>query len=374
MKKALLVTTVSGFVPQFEMNNVRILQEMGYEVHYASNYHTPSYGNDNVRLDGTGIIRHQIDFARSPFAVANNSSAYKQLKILMTEYRFDLVHCHTPMGAALARLTAKSTDTSPVIYTVHGLHFYRGAPWINWLVYYPVEKYLSKYTDILITINHEDYSRARKFSARKIIYLPGVGIDTSVIAQRELCKADKRRELGIGDHTLVAVTVGELIKRKNFSTAIAAFSKANLKEALLLICGHGILREHLQQEAIKFGVADRVRFLGYRKDILDIMKASDLFLFPSFQEGLSVALMEAMAVGLPVICSGIRGNIDLIEEGKGGYLLEPKNTEGFSKALRVLGEDEELRKQFGQYNSIKVQQYDIRKVSEIMYEVYSNID
>ena len=85
MRKALLVTHVSGFVPQFEMNNVRILQKMGYEVHYASNFNNPSYGYDNSRLEGTGIICHQVDFERSPFKL-KNAAAYRQLKKLMEEH------------------------------------------------------------------------------------------------------------------------------------------------------------------------------------------------------------------------------------------------------------------------------------------------
>ena len=142
MRKALLVTHVSGFVPQFEMNNVHILQNMGYEVHYASNFHNPSYGDDNSRLEGTGIICHQIDFERSPFK-RKNITAYRQLKKLMEEHEFDLVHCHTPMGGALARLAAHNTHTGPVIYTAHGFHFFKGAPLINWMIYYPVEWRLS---------------------------------------------------------------------------------------------------------------------------------------------------------------------------------------------------------------------------------------
>lgn len=128
VKKALLITHVSGFVPQFEMNNVRILQSMGYEVHYASNFNTPSYGTDNHRLDGTGIICHQIDFVRSPFD-KRNLHVYRQMVELMRREDFSLVHCHTPMGGVMARLAAHATGTGPVIYTAHGFHFFKGASW-----------------------------------------------------------------------------------------------------------------------------------------------------------------------------------------------------------------------------------------------------
>ena len=193
-KKALLVTTVSGFVPQFEMNNVHILQSMGFEVHYAANYHTPSYGDDNHRLDGTGIVRHQIDFVRSPFRL-DNLTAYRQLKQLMREHQFQLIHCHTPMGSVLTRLAAHRTNTRPVIYTAHGFHFYSGAPLKNWLFYYPVEKFLSRYTDQQICINHEDYRRASaKFHSTYTDYIPGAGIDLNRIRQTESIDPTQKRD------------------------------------------------------------------------------------------------------------------------------------------------------------------------------------
>ena len=179
-KKALLVTTVSGFVPQFEMGNVAILKELGYEVHYASNFHNPSYGTDNKRLDGTGIICHQIDFERSPFN-KRNIQAYKQLVNIMKEEKIDLVHCHTPMGAVLARLAAKKCGIRNVIYTAHGFHFFKGASIKNWLIYYTVERFLSGFTDTQICINMEDYSNAKKFKAKNVEYIAGVGIDVSKI-------------------------------------------------------------------------------------------------------------------------------------------------------------------------------------------------
>ena len=140
MKKVLLVTHVSGFVPQFEMNNVRSLQKLGYEVHYATNYNNVSYGTDNHRLDNTGIVRHQVDFARSPFDIKAHKIACRQLKDLMEAEEFSLLHCHTPVGAALARIVACKYRKKglKVIYTAHGFHFYKGAPLKYWLMFYPV--------------------------------------------------------------------------------------------------------------------------------------------------------------------------------------------------------------------------------------------
>ena len=226
MKKVLLVTTVSGFVPQFELNNVRILQSMGYEVHYAANYNTPSYGNDNHRLDGTGIVRHQIDFVRSPFKT-QNLTVYRQLCQLMQQEHFDLVHCHTPMGGVMARLAAHATHTGPVAYTAHGFHFFQGAPLINWLCYYPMERFLSRFTDQQICINQEDYERARKsFHAKHVDYIPGVGIDLARIPHFSDTEIRQKKDnLGLPADRLIILSSGETIKRKNHETAIRAIAK-----------------------------------------------------------------------------------------------------------------------------------------------------
>ena len=181
-EKVLIIATVSGFAAQFEMNNIHILQSLGYEVHYAANFYNPHYGKDNQRLEGTGIICHQVDFARSPFCIKENGKAYRQLKKLMKECTFGIIHCHTPVGGALGRIVGRKyrKDGTKVLYTAHGFHFFQGAPLWNWLLYFPIEWLLAKDTDVLITINEEDYRRAKKYLAaknRSIEKVQGVGID-----------------------------------------------------------------------------------------------------------------------------------------------------------------------------------------------------
>ncbi len=372
MKKALLVTTVSGFVPQFEMNNVRILQQMGYEVHYASNYHMPSYGNDNSRLDGTGIIRHQVDFERSPFTL-KNIAVYKQLKKVMEEEQFDLVHCHTPMGGALARIAAHNTKTGPVLYTAHGFHFFKGAPLVNWLCYYPVEKMLSHYTDVLICINQEDYERAKKkFYAKQVIKIPGVGIDIKRIENIDVDRNKKREDLGIGKDQKVLLFVGEMTKNKNHRLIIEAVAKLHDSSITAVFCGHGQEEQHLRELAKTLHVEEQIRFLGYRKDVLEIYKIADLFVFPSLREGLPVALIEAMASGLAVVCSDIRGNRDLIKDNQGGRLLKGHSIDVYVKAIKELLDDNEKGHRYGQNNKMEIQNYDQGYVIQIMKELYGS--
>lgn len=385
-KKALLVTTVSGFVPQFEMNNVRLLQNMGYEVHYASNYHTPSYGTDNHRLDGTGIVRHQIDFVRSPFK-AENRKVYRQLRELMRRERFDLVHCHTPMGGVMARLAAHATHTGPVIYTAHGFHFFKGARLINWACYYPMERFLSRYTDVQICINQEDYARAKKdFHAGQVDYIPGVGIDLSRISHPTAAEIQKKKaELGLPADKTILLSSGELIKRKNHETILRAI--AQLDDTLpihYVICGHGQLDGYLKNLAAELNISGKVTFLGYRQDILEILPAADLFLFPSYQEGLPMALLEAMACGLPVLCSHIRGSSDLMGAPlsqtdrltfcKGGIMVKKADdAEGYCQALSQLLSAPDALREMGMENRLRCRAFTIQKVGEKMEEIYGRL-
>lgn len=393
-KKALLVTTVSGFIPQFEMNNVRILQNMGYEIHYATNYSTPSYGKDNHRLDGTGIIQHQIDFVRSPFKPAN-IKVYRQLLNLMRREQFDLVHCHTPMGGVMARLAAHHTHTTPVIYTAHGFHFFKGASWINWIFYYPVERFLSHYTDQQICINQEDYQRAKAdFYAKYVDYVPGVGIDLNKIHKLDKSSVEsKKLELGIPIDKLIILSSGELIKRKNHESAIRAVAKIKkqyleknptLPDFHYVICGHGELEEYLHDLIQSLDVSDMVTLLGYREDMLSIYQIADIFLFPSYQEGLPIALLEAMACGLPVICSDIRGNQDLM--GKpisnsgdlktccGGIMIHgADNIDAIAEAITSIQGSQYNLSLLGQKNALIARNFSIENVSEKMELIYKRV-
>lgn len=379
MKKALIISTVSGFVPQFEMNNVTILQSMGYEIHYASNYHYPSYGNDNKRLEGTGIVQHQIDFVRSPFK-KENICIYRQLKKLMKKECFELVHCHTPMGGILGRLAARSAKIGTVIYTVHGFHFYKGAPFRNWLLYYPAERLLSRLTKQLICINKEDFSKARNFASPYVDYIPGVGIDLDKVrVQEQLVLEGKREALGLDKKRKILLSTGELIKRKNHETVIKAMAnmKSFLKDEempIYLICGHGALEGYLKELVKKLKIKKYVKFLGYRDDIFQIYRIADIYIFPSYQEGLPMALLEAMASGCPVVCSKIRGNVDLLEDGEGAILIDKADdAECYAREIAALLKDEKRMRVMGEDNQEHAKEFDIKRVGEKMKMIYGRL-
>lgn len=391
MKKALLVTRVSGFVPQFEMNNVRILQEMGYEVHYAANYNTIVYGKDNSRLDGTGIVRHQIDFERSPFSPRVRVS-YNQLKELILEQQFDLIHCHMPMSAVVTRLAAEAVRKKtgrqvPVLYTAHGLHFYTGAPLVNW-IYYPVERYLARFTDRLILINEEDYRRAKTFPIRgSVEYTRGIGMGLEKYQgfqkqENVVAEVSIYEKYQIPEEHAVLISVGELTKRKNNITMIEAMRELGDLPVSYLICGSGPKEEMLKRQVQEWGLQDRVKFAGYVTNVPELLCQADCFVFPSFQEGLPVAVMEAMAVGLPVIATRIRGITDLIEHAKGGYLVEDWEPENYAVKIRRMFEEREgksnvdrqtRRQQMGSWNRQQIQNFALPVVEEKMRQIYQSV-
>ena len=370
MKKALIVTTVSGFVPQFEMDNVRILQSMGYEVHYAANFDMPSYGYDNHRLDGTGIIRHPIRFLRSPYS-ADNRKVYKELRELMEREHFSLVHCHTPMGGVLARLAAHATHTGPVIYTAHGFHFYRGAPLKNWLIYFPAEWFLSWFTDVQICINREDYRMAGYLRAGKRYFVPGVGIDLERFSGHVNVRR-KKEELGIGPDKRVLLSVGEVIMRKNQELMLRTLACLRDESLVYVLCGHGDLENQLKEMARELHVDHQVLFLGYREDMEEVYPIADILIHPSLQEGLPAAVLEAMASRLAIVGSDIRGNRDLIRDGYNGLLVKRFQPEAYAAAIQRLLDDDEMREQFAARNRRLARQYDSRIIRVHMRKIYEN--
>ena len=369
MKKALIITTVSGFVPQFEMNNVHILQDLGYEVHYASNFHTPVYSSSNNRLKGTGIISHQIDFVRSPYYIVKNLIALRQLIILMKKEHFHLVHCHTPMGGVLGRIAAYKTNTAPVIYTAHGFHFYKGAPIWNWLFFYPVERFLAKWTDCLITINKEDYILGQNLSSKldnSLYHINGVGINTTAFITNK-DKSLIRHKYGIPNDKYIFLSIGELSNRKNHISILKSIRKMDDSNFIYIICGTGKNSALLKQYIKKYHLENTVYLLGYCTNVSELLYISDCFLFPSKQEGLPVSVLEAMASGLPVICSDIRGNNELIIPKHGGFLVHNGN---YKKFMEIMLKNPHLKKQFGDFNKKQVQQYDLKIVSSQMKNIY----
>lgn len=363
--KILYVTTISNTM-SFFTGHINMLLEQGHTVDLACNM----VGQIDSGLIAQGCRVYDLKFQRSPLK-KENYTAFKELKNIIEEEKYDVIHTHTPIASACVRYACKNMNNIKVIYTAHGFHFFKGAPFKNWLIYYPVERYLAKYTDTLITINEEDFERAKSsFKASNVEYIPGVGLDTKKVSQVVVDKTMKRRELGIPEDGFVILSVGELNKNKNHEAIVKAVAKLNDPNIFYIICGKGALDQHLKTLIKKFGLEGQIKLLGHRRDILEILKVSNVFAFPSYREGLSVALMESMASGLPIICSDIRGNKDLVKHEQGGYLVNPEDIDGFTQLIGRLSRDQELRYKMGMFNREKVSKFDLEIVTERMREIY----
>lgn len=367
--KVLILASVASMIDQFNMSNINILLSLGYEVHVACNFEKGSTCSNEkikqlkVKLRELDVKYFQIDFTRSVFNLFQDIKSYKQVKNLMKENNYKFIHCHSPIGGVIGRLSCRAINTK-CIYTAHGFHFYKGAPIKNWMIFYPIEKRLSRYTDILITINKEDYKRAKdNFYMNRLEYIPGVGIDIDYIERINIDKAQLKQNLKIPKDNVVIISVGELSKRKNHEIVIKALK--NKKNVTYIICGQGNLEEYLNNLAKEYNVD--LRLLGFRNDRLELIKMSDIFAFPSLQEGLPVALMEALAIGIPCVASKIRGNVDLIKEGKNGELFNLDSVQSlqlkFEKVFNILNK----------YNCISdMEKYSISNIYQQMMKIYKS--
>lgn len=367
MGKVLFVATVvKTHIMEFHIPYLKMLKEAGWQTAVAARN---DYENPNECNIPYCDEYFDIPFERNPLK-PGNLKAYKELKKIIDEGNFDVIHCHTPVGGMIGRLAASHArrNGTRVMYTAHGFHFYHGAPLLNWLVYYPAERLLSYKTDELITINKEDYRAAQSFHAKETVYMPGIGINIDRFSRSTAALSDKRKEFGISDDEVFLLSVGEVNKNKNHRAVIEVLPE--FKNCRYIICGSGPLKEEYEELAEQLGVSDRVILAGYRTDVADFYKSADVFVFPSFREGLPVAVMEAMAAGLPIVAARNRGTNDLLEGSK--LLFDPSDQEQLRKALKMAIDgdcSDEVAK-----NKVTLQNYSLANTLSFMKEIYFNKD
>ena len=379
MKKVLIASTVISFIEWFEQENIRLLQnKLGCEVHVACNC---DYVADTsvertqefiANARKSGVVFHNIPFARSPFN-RSNIKAYKEIKSLIQAEKFNLIHCHTPLASILVRIAARNARKHGVklICTSHGFHFFKGASWKNWVLYYPIEKICSAYTDVLVTINKEDYAFAQKhLNAVCTEYIPGVGVDVDHFKTLPDCRQEKRAELGIPQDAFVILGVGELNVNKNHRVVLEAMAELKNPNIHFVLAGKGELQDDLPALAEKMGLDKEFHLLGFRRDVPMLYKAADMMVFPSFREGLPLSVMEGMAAGLPFVASAIRGNRDLIQDNQGGFLCSPDDAHSFAKGIQQLYDSTQMRCIFAHFNQDYIEEFSTICVMAQTEEIY----
>lgn len=374
MNKLLFITNLANKIGNFSIPCIDAAHHIDSKFYMAANW-----GDENGAIrqyeNTYGIKIFNLPITRNPFS-KSNLTAYKELVEFIKQEKIDYIHCNTPTGGVLGRLAGKKCNVKKVIYQAHGFHFYRGAPKKNRLMYYSVEKWLAHYTDAIITINAEDFEAAKKFRLRnngKVYYVPGVGIDTEMYRNIKVDRAALRSSFGIKETDTVCISMGDLVPRKNYAVAIDAISKCTDKSIHYLLAGVGPELENLKKLAKEKGVSERIHFLGFRPDIKELLQISDIFLFTTLQEGLPRSMMEAMASGLPCVVSKIRGNVDLIKDGEGGYLVPANDADAFAGKLDELSENRALCESMSKKNLERIKDFDIEKVREKMREIYNEV-
>ena len=375
MKKVLLVATVQSHIAQFHQPLIDWLTEYGCIVDVAA--HNNLDQKPNLHLSVSGSI-FDVPFARSPYSF-ENFKAYRALKKIICEGNYDIVHCNTPVGGILSRIASnpkRKRGDLTLIYEAHGFHFFQDGPRMNWLLWYPLEKFFSRFTDVLITINRMDYELAReKFKAKKVEYIPGVGLDLTRFLKAEN-EANLRNEFYLDADTKIILSVGELNKNKNHQVIIRALAHLNNSNIHYFIAGNGPLKDELIELAAKLEITNNIHFLGYRRDVPSLLKNADIYAFPSFREGLGMASIEAMAAGLPLVTSNRHGINDYSENGKTGFKFEPDDVYGFAEGIRTILENDVLRTEMSMYN-IEVSKHfsidaSLSRVREIYGEIIKN--
>lgn len=368
-KRVGFVSTFGDFLVAFELDNIHIYQNLGYEVFAFCNFSEKKYNRNTQTLINLGVTVVNVSFKRKP-----SLSILKQIKelaVLFRDNHISVVDCHNAVCGVIARLAAKKCKINKVVYSPHGFFFYDGCPLKNKMIFRTVEKKLAKSTDVLVCINNEDFTATKHWKIRgESVFVPGVGVDVKKIQGMPDKTCEYRQEFGIEDDELFVVTVAEMIPRKNHKLVLEALSRLKKIKVKYVIVGLGILKEKLEKESKDLGIEDSVIFTGFRSDAIQISKACDLFVLPSFQEGLPVALMEAMSSGKPCIVSAIRGNVDLIKDKS--LQFDPNSVDSFLDAFEQIYPEDRRAKE-SRNNLHIIEKYNIENVNKIMTEVYTSL-
>lgn len=368
-KRVAVIATTDDMIARFMPPHIRFMVNEGAEV----DCFCALTGFDCSELEAIGGVKiYDVGFTRSPFTL-KNLKGYKKLKQFFKQNHYDLISCMQPVGGVMGRLVGKKFKVK-TLYTAHGFHFFKGCPKKNDLIYKNIEKHYARFTDALVTINEEDYQSALKFKAKKVYKINGIGVDLVKFQPNDkLNKAELKRELGLSDDDFVITSVGELNENKNTFRLLEIIKNLPNKNVKYLVCGTGKLESQFTQFVQKNSLGDRVKILGFRKDVQNILSVTDAYVMPSLREGLSKSMMEAMCFGLPVIASKIRGNTDLLGDGEGGILCEPTDNAALSDAIKTLAADKALCKKFGDRNKEFVKNFDINIVLSQMKSIYEKL-
>lgn len=357
MKKILFVANVAKeHINKFHIPSIRCFQQHGWEVVVACAMDAEVPLCDNS-ING--------EWTRSPFTPKTIKGIF-QLKKHLDSHHYDVIYCHTPVGGLVARLAAGKArkQGTKVIYFAHGLHFFNGAPIVNWSLFYPIEKILARRTDAIFLINNEDYERVRNsFKIKNVKLLPGIGVNFERLKCEtpEVVRSEYRKQLGIKSDDIVMIYVAELLPNKNQGMLLDTLKliKSEKNNVKLLLVGPDHWDGTVEKTAKKRGLQNDVICTGWRDDIGALLITADFCVASSIREGFGLNLIEAMYCGLPVVAKRNRGHVFVIENGVNGFLVDTPE-EMKNRVLEIL-KNAELRHKL---SNVDVSKYDSINVAE----------
>lgn len=374
MKKVLLFSPTGSIHSRFNLANIEAVKELGYELHLLANFENgpgPEGKNEAFAqwCEKQGFYVHTMPFVRG--ASLKNISLVKELKEILLKEKFDIVHAHTETGGLLLRMAISAKGSSKYIYTAHGMSFWKGCPLKNRIIYKTIERWICNGMDANLAMNQEEHDFVKIINPNTAFYVHGIGLDLGRFQREGRARDEVRTEFGVKDCDILIVSIGELDDNKNHAVIIKALSILENKNFKYVVCGVGPNKDMLTKIAADAGLSNKVVLAGYRSDIPDILKAAEMFVFPSFHEGMPVAALEAMACGLPLVCSKIRGNVDIVKDDYNGYLVNPNNYQVFSDRIKQLIDKKEDRCRMGQINKELVKAYSLESVVSELKTIYS---
>lgn len=369
--KVLLTATVQSHICQFHRPLEQMLHAHGCELHVAAADNLEE--KNGLKLDFADRI-YPVRFSRKPLSL-DNAAAFLQLRRILKSGAYDVVHCNTPAAGVITRMAWLSlrNRNGKLYYTAHGFHFYRGAPVINWLLYYPVEKLLAAWTDKVITVNREDYRLAKKRFSTETVMICGVGVDEKrFYPLSEVERKQLRQRMGYRQEQQLILCAGELVSNKNQEMAVRMMLrlKNSCPQAILLLAGNGPKKNFLMKQVHAYQLEDRVQFLGYRTDIERYQQIADLSVSCSRREGLPLNVVEAMMTGHPVIAARNRGHQELIRPGINGWLVDQEDDLAMALyAYRYL-KHPELAAKMGRQTRASVGAYSCEQVKKQLEKIF----
>ena len=374
MGKRILITSTDLMMIQFLAQHIENFAEHGYEIEIACSDVGRYMDEIKKSLKNSVEAVYTVSLVRSPFSFLN-IKGYRELRKIILDGDYDIIWTNEPVMGAVTRLAARKSrkDGTRIVYMVHGFHFYSGAPIINWVLFYPIERMLSTVTDYIITLNSEDFKRAKRFPVKHVYYIHGIGADTDRL-KKDTVNQDIRKKLKIPEEAFLILSVGELNANKNQKIIIDALSLLQDKDIYYVLCGSGKNLKTLQAQSRKCQLQDNIRFVDYRRDIINFYDQADVFVLPSYREGMPIALLEAMYCGVTPVTSDIRGVKDVMKDGITGIICSPGDSKAFAEAIKTLKEDKRLRKGYGENSRKAVKPYMLSLIKKKILDIFESFE